>query len=47
MLIFRGKIAVLRHLEWFFEKIEVSRPSKIEEKNFLGCFFQKIWGAWG
>ena len=23
---FRGKIAVLRHLEWFFEKIKESRP---------------------
>ena len=43
------EIAVLRHLEWFFE--ESRPPLKLKNNRgllsdifFLGCFIQKIWG---
>ena len=44
-------MAVLRHLEGFFEKSEESRhPLKLKNtfyNFFLGCLFQKIWWSRG
>ena len=52
---FRDKIAVLRHLEWFFEKMKESRPplffnfkggllSSIFSKNHSKCLKMAIYG---
>ena len=40
---FRGKIAVLRHLEWFFEKMSESRPPLFFNFNegLLSSIFSK------